>query len=52
MKNSNDVESAVKKVALTPPDIGKVMPTSDDNWPTYTISRHQRDNSQGSATSS
>jgi hypothetical protein len=53
MKNSNDIETAVKKVALTPPDIGKVMPSSDDNWPTYTISRHhQRDLSQGSATSS
>jgi hypothetical protein len=53
MKNSNGVESAVKKAALTPPDIAKVMPSSQDNWPTHvTRDPHVRDISQGSASSS
>ena len=52
MKNSNGVESAVKKAALTPPDIAKVMPSSQDNWPTHvTRDPHMRDISQGSASS-
>ena len=51
MKNSNGVESAVRKTALTPPDIGKIVPSSDDHWQTNGTIGHQRDMSQGSASS-
>jgi len=48
MKNSNGVESAVKKASLTQPDITKIVPSSQDSWQTNgTISHHQRDISQG-----
>ena len=51
MNNSNGVESAVRKTALTPPDIGKIVPSSDDHWQTNGTIGHQRDMSQGSASS-
>ena len=52
MKNSNGVESAVKKASLTQPDIAKIVPSSQDSWQTNgTISHHQRDISQGLASS-